>query len=1019
MSNAPSLGRQSPPAAPCPGDRVAWVFDPDRPGATVLGAAGWPRLGLDAVRFAEDWRTFLASVPRVERLHLEALLGSAQPTPAAVEHHLSHPQAGLLRVRTRIEPLCGGERVCFCEVLPPEGVAVVGSPSPQPPVALEVALRECAQRAAAQRSEFLAAQETLLEWVNRFDLLVEGLGLLLFEVDRRSGKTRWWGPLLGRLGLDEEAPLSRRAFGGRVVHPEDLGRYLAGLERREAELDFSPVAYRLRAADGTFFHVSDQAVARRDQAGRMVGVVGIVQDVSARQEALAALEEKQARLDEAQRIARLGHWDWNVETDALFWSPEIFRLFRLAPAAFPATYPAFVATIHPDDRAAVAAAVERALRREAPYGIEHRIVLPDGEIRVVLEHGHVTFAADGRPVRMLGTVQDVTERAALDEALRASEERYRVTFERAPVGFMHVATDLTLLRVNDRMCELTGYRREELLGRPLADLMPEILHEPANGEAAAVLAGLSTPELHERQVVCRDGALAWVNTTAQLVPGGRGEPAFALVIVEDDEERHRVAEQRRQAKEHADGLLRLVMTRESAIEGSLGAIAITDLHGDITYANPAFAQLWGLGSASETLGRNRTSFWSDPSAAAEALGRTYGAGSWTGELVAVRADGEQRTVEVGSTLLRDSSGEPLGIVGSFLDITDRQRATAALRESEERFRQIAENVTVALWVATPDMRQVYYLNPAFERIWGRTAAELAASHSIWHATIHPDDVARVSAVYLANPTRYDVTLRIVRPDGSIRWIRMRVHPVAGTHASSLRVVAIAEDITSDREAEELRRRATEELNRSLQEKSVLLREVHHRVKNNLQVIASLLSLQARRITDPVARLPLAESRDRINSIALVHENLYRADDFGRVDFRAYLGRLLEGLHDGLGERFRGIRFHLDAADVRLDVSAAIPCGLIVNELATNAAKYAFVGRKAGRVEVRVRPLPGAGVQLEVEDDGVGLPAEFDLTAADTLGLTLVRTLAGQLGAEVAIASSPGRGTRFTLAFWPT
>jgi len=194
---------------------------------------------------------------------------------------------------------------------------------------------------------------------------------------------------------------------------------------------------------------------------------------------------------------------------------------------------------------------------------------------------------------------------------------------------------------------------------------------------------------------------------------------------------------------------------------------------------------------------------------------------------------------------------------------------------------------------------------------------------------------------------------------------------------------------------------------------VLLEEVHHRVKNNLQVISSLLGLQARAISDPETRKKFEESKYRIQSMALLHEHLYQSDDLARIDFAEYIKRLAEQLFSVYGSSKR-IRLVTDLEPLHFDLDTAVPCGLIVNELLSNALKYGFPKGRTGTVRLELRHAGSAAVRLVVEDDGAGLPVGFDWKNSSSLGLRLVRTLAEQIGGRVEQRGT--RGTAFAILF---
>jgi len=211
-----------------------------------------------------------------------------------------------------------------------------------------------------------------------------------------------------------------------------------------------------------------------------------------------------------------------------------------------------------------------------------------------------------------------------------------------------------------------------------------------------------------------------------------------------------------------------------------------------------------------------------------------------------------------------------------------------------------------------------------------------------------------------------------------------------------------------------RARIEQQIKTSLQEKEALLREIHHRVKNNLQVISSLLALQARAVADDSTRKMFHESRDRIHSMALLHESLYKSDNLARIDFPEYIQQLADHLFRSYGVAAERIHLRTELDPVFLNMDNAVPCGLLINELISNSLKYAFPNG-GGEIYVSVRGVDDR-VTLTVADDGVGLPAGFDWANARSLGLRLVRTLAEQL--DATLEHGDGSGTRFQLTFRP-
>ena len=220
----------------------------------------------------------------------------------------------------------------------------------------------------------------------------------------------------GVLGHRPEEVIGKRLLDLQVVSPADLDALASDIRRLLAGEQLPLSAYEFLAKDGTprFVEISGEPVRHE---GTVAGLIAVARDVTEHERAEKELRQSEARLAEAERIARLGNWEWDIRTGALAWSDEVYRIFALSPQGFGASYEAFLNAVHPDDREHVARAVQEALYAKKPYSIDHRIVLPDGSERTVHEEAEVTFDTAGKPIRMLGTVQDTTERTMLQDQL--------------------------------------------------------------------------------------------------------------------------------------------------------------------------------------------------------------------------------------------------------------------------------------------------------------------------------------------------------------------------------------------------------------------------------------------------------------------------------------------------------------------------------------------------------------------------------------------------------------------------
>jgi len=209
-----------------------------------------------------------------------------------------------------------------------------------------------------------------------------------------------------------------------------------------------------------------------------------------------------------------------------------------------------------------------------------------------------------------------------------------------------------------------------------------------------------------------------------------------------------------------------------------------------------------------------------------------------------------------------------------------------------------------------------------------------------------------------------------------------------------------------------RKQADEQVRRSLREKEVMLKEIHHRVKNNMQVIYSLLNLQAKGSADETVRSILEESRDRVNSMALIHEKLYQSKDMASIDFKEYLQSLAQGITSTY--KRHNVQVSVDMECLALDVNVGIPCGLIVNELISNSLKYAFPGERSGAIKLGINKNGKGDHVLTVADNGIGFPPDVDFRNTLSLGMKLVNVLAGQIHGTIAFSREGG--TMFSITF---
>ena len=337
--------------------------------------------------------------------------------------------------------------------------------------------------------------------------------------------------------------------------------------------------------------------------------------------------------------------------------------------------------------------------------------------------------------------------------------------------------------------------------------------------------------------------------------------------------------------------------------------------------------------------------------------------------------------------------------------------TRELQESEEKFRSISSGALDGIAMIDSDGK-VSFWNQAAERMFGYSSEELLGKslHLMLTPRRYHDDYQKAFSAFQKSGAGEAVgktlELTALRKDGSEFPVELSVSALR--LQNQWHAVGIIRDITERKQAEE-------KIKTSLKEKELLLKEIHHRVKNNMQVISSILSLQSSSLEDEKAVSVFMQCQDRIKSMAIVHEKLYQSENLSEISFQSYTNTLAETIFRSYSEKAEKISLKLDVEDILLDVDTVIPIGLILNELVTNSLKHAFEGQEKGEIKITFREIGEDKLELKVGDNGTGIPEGFDLRNTDSLGLKLVFLLAEeQLKGKVDVNRNDG--TEFQIIF---
>ncbi len=470
------------------------------------------------------------------------------------------------------------------------------------------------------------------------------------------------------------------------------------------------------------------------------------------------------------------------------------------------------------------------------------------------------------------------------------------------------------------------------------------------------------------------------------------------------EENKRLKAEIKRLKESEASLRRII---DEAVEGFFQS----DVEGHFIRANQAMARILGYGSPEELISS------ADPLALTsfvqpEKREEYKKLMEEKGEVrrfvfQAKRRDGQTCWLLENGRAVKDKKGSVLYYEGHIQDVTTSFETAQNLEETKARLEAFINAAPDLIYFKDKKGKYVV-VNKAFEQAFGIETEKILGKDD---AAILPADLAAqciasdATIFSLRQPATREETLE--RSDGQKVVFETIKAPVFSADGSLMGLVGISRDITQ-------RKKNEEELRLLVREKEVLLREIHHRVKNNMQVISSLLSLQAQKLADNQAVQALKECQERIRSMAFVHDKLYQQRAFHRIEFSSYLRLLASHLFHAYQADSRVIRLRVEAEEIHLNLNTAIPCGLIVNELVTNALKHAFSPDQSGEIIVGLSRTEGGRFLLTVKDNGRGLRPGLDLNHPTTLGLEIVKILVDQLGGSLEVSSAGG--TEFRVIF---
>ena len=584
----------------------------------------------------------------------------------------------------------------------------------------------------------------------------------------------------------------------------------------------------------------------------------------------------------------------------------------------------------------------------------------------------------------------------------------------------------TIVWANRAFEELTGYSLEEVVGRETRFLRSGL--QPATFYTQlwnTILSGRKwRGELINRR---KAGSLYNEEMTITPLRNRRGEISHFLAIKLD------ITERQRQAKHNH--LL------AQAVEHSSELIGIADHEGLIIFVNSSFRKAIGL-SNDELIGRHFGMFLSSKNPAGlneEIAAKSFEGSGWQGECLVSRSDGTDFPAYLSSSTIKDNEGKVVGVIGIAQDISARKSAEEALRASEEQFRQLAENIREVFFVSMPNPIRATYVSPAYEEIWGRPVQDVYARPDGWIKAIHPEDQEAATSVFLQGMEgrATDNEYRIIRPDGSLRWIRNRTFPVLDPQGQFYRVVGIAEDITDRKQHQRELEKAKEAAEAANRAKSEFLANTSHEIRTPMNGIIGMAELLLEtRLTDEQTEYLQMLKTSADSLLTIINDIL----DFSKIEAgRLELDYVTFDLRKSLGTLMKtaAVKAERKGLELVYSVHPGVPSILlgdptrlrqVILNLVENALKFTEKGEVVLEVDVESADSDSVALHFRVRDTGIGIPADKQKSIFDSfsqvdssttrkyggtgLGLTISSRLVDLMGGKIWVESELNKGSTF-------
>ncbi|NMO08459.1 PAS domain S-box protein [Methanobacterium subterraneum] len=730
----------------------------------------------------------------------------------------------------------------------------------------------------------------------------------------------------------------------------------------------------------------------RDKEGEITGSVVVARDITEIKESEKRLRESEKKyrhaLDNMMEGCQLIDYDWRYiyVNDAATRHARVVKE-DLDGRSMMEVYPGI-------GESEMFKILESAMKKRTSHHLEIYFTFPDGTGQ------WFELSVFPVPEGIFILSFDIDDRKNLEIKLMESEQKFKTVADFTYDWEYWVSPNGDLLYVSPSCERISGYTPEEFIEEP--KLLVKIIHP--DDKKLFLKHENDFNEMRvggeiEFRIIRKDGEEIWISHNCQPVFNEEGEFLGQRASNEDINERHLAIQQIEESEEQ----LRFITDNMSDVVGQINS------EGIITYFSPSIKQFTGF-NPSDVLGKGLSDLVHPDDQ--EIVSGVIQQAIITRQPVTIeyqvkKSDGSYLWVEALGKAVYDAEGNFESLVFNSRDITDRKNAEKELKHSEEKYRHVVETAAEGITlfdrkgtVIETNLKTLELLGFEKDEVVGRNLIQMIPS-----IKIDAKEVLGAFKDILMGKSLKKTEWGFINKKGHQKFAKVHYSPMK-KEGKIIGIALILEDIT------ELKLRE-KSLENSLDEKEVLLREIHHRVKNNMQIISSLLNLQRSYVQEDETRNVLKDSQSRVKSMAMIHEKLYMSRDLSHINFKDYTEKLVSDIFYTYGIKKGTIEAIFKVEDIEMNMETAIPLGLIINELVTNSLKFAFPEMDEGSVTVEMKTSNGDHT-LIIADNGIGVPENFNFKKTESLGLQLVNSLVHQIDGEITLERS--HGTEFKITF---